>query len=153
MPSPQGPNSASAVRVTWRNSAACLDEDPDLSSLSGSRAPRCTAQMTPRPSAVSVRSLRPAGSALWSGQKTSVFGGLSKDERRTLKRRNARSRRAGWNALRRTPQIVSSITLVLAPSEPVPAAMTRLQRAGRAARTVAANPRTTVGYPTSFQCV
>jgi WhiB family redox-sensing transcriptional regulator len=95
MPSPQGPNSASAVRVTWRNSAACLDEDPDLSSLSGSRAPRCTAQMTPRPSAVSVRSLRPAGSALWSGQKTRVFGGLSEDERRTLKRRNARSRRAG----------------------------------------------------------
>ena len=86
MPSPQGPNSASAVRVTWRSSAACLDEDPDLSSLSGSRAPRCTAQMTPRPSAVSVRSLRPAGSALWSGQKTSVFGGLSEDERRSLKR-------------------------------------------------------------------
>jgi hypothetical protein len=65
MPSPQGPNSASAMRATWRNSAACLDEDPDLSSLSGTRAPRCTGQMTPRPSAVSVRSLRPAGSALW----------------------------------------------------------------------------------------
>jgi WhiB family redox-sensing transcriptional regulator len=96
MPSPQGPNSPSAMRVTWRNSAACLDEDPDLFFPVGNMGPARhwtdDAKAICRQCEVVETCLE---WAMGSGQMTGVFGGLSEDERRSLKRRNARARHAG----------------------------------------------------------
>jgi WhiB family redox-sensing transcriptional regulator len=72
--------------MDWRHRAACLDEDPELFFPIGNTGPalcrRCEVMDT---------CLR---WALESGQHAGVWGGLSEDERRALKRRNARARRA-----------------------------------------------------------
>lgn len=80
----------------WRHRAACLDEDPELFFPVGNTGPallqideakavchRCDVLDTCR------------RWALDTGQGAGVWGGLSEDERRALKRRNARARRAG----------------------------------------------------------
>jgi len=82
--------------VTWRDSAACLDESPELFFPIGNAYPaivqaeeakvvcgRCDVVDTCLRWAIEAR------------QDTGVWGGLSADERRTLKRRNARASRAG----------------------------------------------------------
>ena len=82
--------------MTWRNQAACLDEDPELFFPIGNTGPallqideakavcyRCEVVETCLK--LAIESCKDAG----------VFGGLSEDERRALKRRNARARRAG----------------------------------------------------------
>jgi WhiB family transcriptional regulator, redox-sensing transcriptional regulator len=82
--------------MTWRNQAACLDEDPELFFPIGNTGPallqmdeakavchRCEVVETCLK--LAIESYKDAG----------VFGGLSEDERRALKRRNARARRAG----------------------------------------------------------
>jgi WhiB family redox-sensing transcriptional regulator len=80
--------------MPWRDNAACLDEDPELFFASGSTGPAlrqiAEAKAVCRGCEVVDTCLRWAVEAR---QETGVWGGLSEDERRTLKRRNARARR------------------------------------------------------------
>lgn len=80
----------------WRHQAACLDEDPELFFPVGNTGPALLqieeAKAVCRGCDVVDTCLR---WALDTGQDTGVWGGLSEDERRALKRRNARARRAG----------------------------------------------------------
>jgi WhiB family transcriptional regulator, redox-sensing transcriptional regulator len=81
--------------MTWRNRAACLDENPELFFPIGNTGPalvqieeakgvcgRCEVVETCREWAME------------SGQDDGVWGGLCEDERRSMKRRYARARRA-----------------------------------------------------------
>jgi WhiB family transcriptional regulator, redox-sensing transcriptional regulator len=79
--------------MDWRMEAACRDEDPELFFPVGTAGPaiRQTAQ------AKAVCHRCPVASdclawALQSGQGDGIWGGMSEDERRALKRRNARVR-------------------------------------------------------------
>jgi WhiB family redox-sensing transcriptional regulator len=82
--------------MTWRNRAACLDEDPELFFPIGNTGPALLqieeAKAVCRRCEVVETCLK---WAIESGQDAGVWGGLSEDERRALKRRNARARRAG----------------------------------------------------------
>ena len=82
--------------MDWRHRAACLDEDPELFFPIGNTGPALLqieeAKAVCRRCEVMDTCLR---WALDSGQDAGVWGGLSEDERRALKRRNARARRAG----------------------------------------------------------
>ena len=82
--------------MAWRDSAACLDECPELFFPIGNAYPaivqaeeakivcgRCEVVDTCLSWAIEAR------------QDSGVWGGLSADERRTLKRRTARASRAG----------------------------------------------------------
>jgi len=82
--------------MTWRNRAACLDEDPELFFPIGTTEPafrqielakevchRCEVIDTCLSWAIETR------------QDNGVWGGMSADERRALKRRTARARSAG----------------------------------------------------------
>ena len=82
--------------MTWRNRAACLGVDPELFFPIGNSEPAFhqieeTKAVCRRCEVVETC----LSWALESGQDTGVCGGLSEDERRALKRRNARARRAG----------------------------------------------------------
>lgn len=90
------PDTDSAAVGDWRHDAACLDQDPELFFPIGNTGPalkqideakavcrRCDVADTCREF------------ALDTGQDAGVWGGLSEDERRSLKRRNARYRREG----------------------------------------------------------
>ena len=81
--------------MSWRDHAACLEEDPELFFPIGNTGPallqiekartvchRCEVAQTCLNWAVEAR------------QQDGVWGGQSDDERRALKRRNARARRA-----------------------------------------------------------
>jgi WhiB family redox-sensing transcriptional regulator len=83
------------IFMDWRDKAACLTADPELFFPVGNTGPavdqidkaktvcaRCT---------VTEICLQ---YALETGQDSGVWGGLSEDERRALKRRAARARRA-----------------------------------------------------------
>jgi len=82
--------------MTWRNQAACLDEDPELFFPIGNTGPALLqieeAKAVCRRCEVVEACLK---LAIESGKDAGVFGGLSEDERRALKRRTARARRAG----------------------------------------------------------
>jgi WhiB family transcriptional regulator, redox-sensing transcriptional regulator len=82
--------------MTWRNQAACLDEDPELFFPIGNTGPALLqieeAKAVCHRCEVVEACLK---LAIESGKDPGVFGGLSEDERRALKRRNARARRAG----------------------------------------------------------
>ena len=82
--------------VTWRNLAACIGEDPELFFPDGNTGP---ALLQLEEAKAVCRRCEVAQTCLtWaieSGQDAGVWGGLSEDERRALKRRNARARRAG----------------------------------------------------------
>jgi WhiB family redox-sensing transcriptional regulator len=86
----------STILMDWRNRAACLDEDPELFFPIGNTGPAISqideAKAVCRRCEVIDTCLK---WALESGQDAGVWGGLSEDERRALKRRNARARRAG----------------------------------------------------------
>lgn len=79
--------------MNWRHRAACRDEDPELFFPVGNKGPallqieeaKVVCQRCP------VRDECLAW-ALRAGQEAGVCGGMSEDERRALKRRNARSR-------------------------------------------------------------
>jgi WhiB family redox-sensing transcriptional regulator len=97
------PSIASALRgrgvdfpMDWRHRATCLDEDPELFFPIGNTGPALLqieeAKAVCRRCDVLDTCLR---WALDTGQDAGVWGGLSEDERRALKRRNARARRAG----------------------------------------------------------
>ena len=79
--------------MDWRHNAACRDEDPELFFPVGTSGPAIL--QVAQAKAVCHRC--PVASdcltwALQSGQDAGVWGGMSEDERRALKRRNARVR-------------------------------------------------------------
>jgi WhiB family redox-sensing transcriptional regulator len=82
--------------MDWRHEAACLDSDPELFFPIGNTGPALLqieeARSVCRRCGVTEECLQ---WALDTGQDAGVWGGLSEDERRALKRRNARARRAG----------------------------------------------------------
>jgi len=79
--------------MNWRDHGACLDEDPELFFAIGNTGPALRqmeqAKAVCRGCEVVDTCLR---WAIESRQETGVWGGLSEDERRTLKRRKARAR-------------------------------------------------------------
>ena len=79
----------------WRSRAICRDEDPELWFPLGTTGPAERqieeAKAVCRRCAVTSDCLH---FALKSGSDAGVWGGLSEDERRALKRRTARQRRA-----------------------------------------------------------
>jgi WhiB family redox-sensing transcriptional regulator len=86
----------STIFMDWRDRAACLDEDPELFFPIGNTGPAILqieeAKAVCRRCEVIDTCLK---WAIESGQDAGVWGGMSEDERRALKRRNARARRAG----------------------------------------------------------
>ncbi|GLZ38450.1 hypothetical protein Acsp05_20740 [Actinokineospora sp. NBRC 105648] len=81
------------AEMDWRHRAACRDEDPELFFPVGTSGPAIL-QVS---EAKAVCHRCPVASnclswALESGQDAGVWGGMSEDERRALKRRNARTR-------------------------------------------------------------
>jgi WhiB family redox-sensing transcriptional regulator len=81
--------------MDWRHNAACLTEDPELFFPIGNTGP-ALAQIE---EAKAVCHRCPVVDtclkwALENGQDAGVWGGMSEDERRALKRRTARARRA-----------------------------------------------------------
>jgi WhiB family transcriptional regulator, redox-sensing transcriptional regulator len=86
----------SLIFMDWRDRAACLEEDPELFFPIGNTGPAILqieeAKAVCRRCEVIDTCLK---WALETGQDAGVWGGLSEDERRALKRRNARARRAG----------------------------------------------------------
>ncbi len=79
--------------MDWRHRAACRDEDPELFFPIGNTGPALLqieeARAVCRRCTVREECLQ---WALESGQDHGVWGGLSEDERRALKRRTARAR-------------------------------------------------------------
>ena len=79
--------------MDWRHYALCRDEDPELFFPIGNTGPALLqiedAKAVCRRCSVTEACLR---FALESGQDAGVWGGLSEDERRALKRRTARNR-------------------------------------------------------------
>jgi WhiB family redox-sensing transcriptional regulator len=88
-------DSRSPIMMDWRNRAACLDEEPELFFPIGNTGPALLqieeAKAVCRRCEIVETCL---DWAIESGQDAGVWGGLSEDERRALKRRNARARRA-----------------------------------------------------------
>ncbi|MCI9889667.1 WhiB family transcriptional regulator [Micrococcales bacterium 31B] len=81
--------------MDWRHKSACLNEDPELFFPIGNTGPAITqiheAKLVCQRCDVVNDCLK---WALESGQDSGVWGGMSEDERRALKRRTARARRA-----------------------------------------------------------
>jgi WhiB family transcriptional regulator, redox-sensing transcriptional regulator len=79
--------------MQWRNGAACLDEEPELFFPVGTSGPAVRqiqeAKQVCRRCDVREQCL---AWAMEVGQDHGVWGGLSEDERRALKRRRARAR-------------------------------------------------------------
>lgn len=79
--------------MDWRHRALCRDEDPELFFPIGSTGPALSqideAKQVCRRCPVTESCLQ---WALDTGQDAGVWGGLSEDERRALKRRGARQR-------------------------------------------------------------
>jgi WhiB family transcriptional regulator, redox-sensing transcriptional regulator len=82
--------------MAWRDHGACLDEDPELFFAVGNTAPALRqlqeAKEVCRRCEVADTCL---SWAMDARQDAGVWGGLSEDERRALRRRIARTRRAG----------------------------------------------------------
>jgi WhiB family redox-sensing transcriptional regulator len=81
--------------MDWRHAAACLDEDPELFFPVGNTGPALL--QIEEAKAVCARCDVAPSCLEWAinnNQDSGVWGGLSEDERRSLKRRNARARRA-----------------------------------------------------------
>ena len=82
--------------MTWRNRAACLDEDPELFFPIGNTGP---ALLQIEEAKAVCRRCEVVDICLkWAvefSHDAGVFGGLSEDQRRALKRRNARARLSG----------------------------------------------------------
>ncbi|MEU8385066.1 WhiB family transcriptional regulator [Streptosporangium sp. NPDC048865] len=79
--------------MDWRHRAACRDVDPELFFPIGNTGPALMqieeAKQVCNTCSISEACLK---WALESGQDAGVWGGLSEDERRALKRRTARAR-------------------------------------------------------------
>ncbi len=78
--------------MDWRHKAVCRDEDPELFFPVGNSGPALAqiadAKLVCNRCPVTTECLT---WALDSGQDAGVWGGMSEDERRALKRRNART--------------------------------------------------------------
>ncbi len=83
----------SCTPMDWRHLSACLDEDPELFFPIGNTGPAILqieeAKAVCRRCEVREQCL---AWALEAGQDHGVWGGMSEDERRALKRRNARAK-------------------------------------------------------------
>ena len=82
--------------MDWRHEAACRDEDPELFFPVGNTGPALS--QIEEAKVVCARCTVTADCLKWaleSGQEAGVWGGLSEDERRALKRRAARNRARG----------------------------------------------------------
>lgn len=81
--------------MSWRNHAACLDEDPELFFPVGNTGP---AHLQIQEAKAVCRRCEVVEAclqlAIGSNKDGGVFGGLSEDERRSLRRRNARARQS-----------------------------------------------------------
>ncbi|MDO4607380.1 MAG: WhiB family transcriptional regulator [Bowdeniella nasicola] len=81
--------------MDWRHRARCLTEDPELFFPIGNTGPALIqieqAKAVCRQCEVMDTCLK---WALANGQDSGVWGGMSEEERRALKRRTARARRA-----------------------------------------------------------
>ena len=79
--------------MDWRSKAACLDKDPELFFPVGNTGP---ALLQIEEAKAVCRSCEVVDTCLkWameSGQDSGVWGGMSEDERRAIKRRQSRSR-------------------------------------------------------------
>ncbi|KAB7756469.1 transcription factor WhiB [Mycolicibacterium phlei DSM 43072] len=79
--------------MDWRHKAVCRDEDPELFFPVGTSGPALAqiadAKLVCNRCPVTTECLT---WALESGQDAGVWGGMSEDERRALKRRNARTK-------------------------------------------------------------
>ncbi|MFE6270460.1 WhiB family transcriptional regulator [Streptomyces goshikiensis] len=86
------PSTDRPVNTNWRARSVCKDEDPDLFFPIGNTGPALLqieeAKAVCRRCPVMETCLR---WALESGEESGVWGGLSEDERRAMKRRAARS--------------------------------------------------------------
>jgi WhiB family redox-sensing transcriptional regulator len=79
--------------VNWRDDAACLTEDPELFFPIGKTGPAIVqVELAKRVCAGCVVRQDCLRWALDAGVDQGVWGGLSEDERRSLKRRTARAR-------------------------------------------------------------
>ena len=79
--------------MDWRHQAACRDEDPELFFPVGNTGPAIT--QIEEAKKVCMRCVVKEPCLAWaleSGQDAGVWGGLSEDERRAMKRRAARNR-------------------------------------------------------------
>ncbi|MBM9433420.1 WhiB family transcriptional regulator [Flaviflexus equikiangi] len=81
--------------MDWRHRAACLTEDPELFFPIGNSGP-ALAQVEQAKAVCHRCDVRDVCLkwALETGQDAGVWGGMSEEERRSLKRRTARARRA-----------------------------------------------------------
>jgi len=81
--------------MDWRHEAACLDSDPELFFPIGNTGPALL--QIEEAKTVCARCPVTAECLQWAldtGQDSGVWGGLSENERKTLKRRAARARRS-----------------------------------------------------------
>src|SRR5688572_27867603 len=84
------------VTMDWRHRAACLEEDPELFFAIGNTGPALLQIEEAKAVCRRCDVVDPCLKwAIESGQDAGVWGGMSEDERRALKRRTARARRAG----------------------------------------------------------
>jgi WhiB family redox-sensing transcriptional regulator len=83
----------SRTEMDWRHRAACRDEDPELFFPIGNTGPALLQIEEAKQVCQRCPVMEPCLSwALESGQDSGVWGGLSEDERRAMKRRGARLR-------------------------------------------------------------
>ena len=79
--------------MDWRHEAACRDEDPELFFPIGNTGPAISQIDEAKDVCRICPVVEPCLQwALDTGQDAGVWGGLSEDERRALKRRTARAR-------------------------------------------------------------
>ncbi|WP_332010752.1 WhiB family transcriptional regulator [Streptomyces uncialis] len=79
--------------MDWRHNAVCREEDPELFFPIGNTGPALLQIEEAKTVCRRCPSLDRCGQwALESGQTDGVWGGLSEDERRAMKRRAARQR-------------------------------------------------------------
>ena len=85
--------------MTWRDRAACLGVDPELFFPIGNTGPALLQIEEAKAVCRRCKVVEPCLSwAVESRQEDGVWGGQSADERRAVKRRNARARRADPSA-------------------------------------------------------
>jgi WhiB family redox-sensing transcriptional regulator len=83
------------IMMTWRNRAACLDEEPELFFPIGNTGPAPVQIEEAKGVCGSCEVVETCLEwAVGSGQDVGVWGGLTEDERRDLERVVARDRRA-----------------------------------------------------------
>lgn len=80
--------------MDWRSRAACMDEDPELFFPIGTTGPAVEQALEAKRVCAGCDVREPCLEfALATNQDAGVWGGLSEDERRSLKRQRQRQRR------------------------------------------------------------